>query len=80
VENDGRRSRHPLPCLPELEWFRDGFAIYELEDGTIVRAQLVAPMAPDPSWACAGCGYEVPDHGVLRRHLTDGARVEVAVT
>lgn len=62
------------PECRALDWYRDGFAIWEHEDGTLERQRLTASADQATRWSCAQCAYEVPEWTVLDRSLR-GAQV-----
>ena len=62
------------PSCREIDWFRDGFVIFELEATGEFLGQRV--MAPDPVladsvWSCAQCSYEVPEPSRLAAALRE---------
>jgi hypothetical protein len=58
------------PACRALDWYRDGFALYEAGGaGVLIRRRLTASADRDTAWSCASCGYEVPDHTRLQQRL-----------
>jgi len=66
------------PSCRSLDWYRDGFALHEREDGLLVRRRLTASADRDTPWSCAACGYEVPGHTLLHRRLMAAQASELA--
>jgi Zn finger protein HypA/HybF involved in hydrogenase expression len=62
------------PACRSIDWYRDGFAMRELEDGTILCQRLTTSADQDTPWSCAVCGHEVAAETLLRRHLAAAAQ------
>ena len=59
------------PTCRAFDWYRDGFAMFEDDDGTVARRRLTASADLTTPWSCAQCGYEVPDWSALDRQLRE---------
>jgi DNA-directed RNA polymerase subunit RPC12/RpoP len=57
------------PTCRSLDWYRDGFTMYERDDGRLVRVRLTASADLATPWSCATCGFEVEDWTTLHRSL-----------
>lgn len=64
------------PTCRSFDWYRDGFAMQECEDGSIVRRRLTDSADRDTPWSCTVCGFEVPPWTVLARELGRASREE----
>ncbi len=62
------------PTCRAIDWFRDGFVIHELEDGTVDRSRVAPAKGDGAAWSCATCSYEVPEWAALHARL-NGAQV-----
>ena len=58
------------PACRRFDWYRDGYAMYELADGAINSQRLTPSADLSAPWSCAACGYEVKERTNLSRALT----------
>lgn len=59
----------PCPTCAARFWWRDGYRLRVMADGTIERKRVTPERAPAASWSCSSCGYAVPIGEILHARL-----------
>jgi hypothetical protein len=69
----GRTLAESLRCpgCRSIDWYRDGFDVYERPDGSVQRLRTGPIAGAFAPWSCARCGHTVPWRAELHRILSD---------
>ena len=59
------------PGCRAIEWYCDGFVIYEAPGGAVHRVRVNGSMERSAVWTCRFCDYKVGGWTVLHRGLTE---------